>query len=654
MEDFPDTDENESFSTASARKVPLAPLSILFDTESVHKRTINIIQSLLNCFSITFATSGNFFRLVSDRCVDMQPPKWAAHFDKMLGIIREPGRLIVQFPSNKIILSVPQWHNMHPYLQFIDVVYTCRRLSNRVDQEAFSDVFGGSEQKLATNLHAVLIAGFSILSIAGGDELVEKMVMAILGIQLNPISSIPQKKWREDWHIRNRLQCPCDQHSAHRPLSPVAAAKAVGIDIWRERHKHIVNRVWDLRQDKLVYNIDAREIIFVTHRWNDSEVDYQQLMERKRINDQEYSVSEMSEKLQRISKVLREHTQYVWIDTICIDKSNLSELDEAIRSMYKWYASCAAVLLDSDTTLDIWSSRGWCLQEGAAAGVLRGITKEGGLATIQELASEQGQDLCTLDLHLYYRPGNAAEIFARMDVRETTREEDIAYALAGIFSIDLTLAYGEGIRSRARLLHQIAIQKGDLSFLSFHATQTMYGDYLPAVGDIYYLISKCVVASAPVMVSHFGICIEVQLVSGQEVSRLLQTLGRWWHFPFAKNRSLGVEKLLASAEGLEIQAWPSLQLAIVHDIRSLILVEIYDKDWQTGGALPINLCYRLQCCQIEENEFERLFDEIIVKFERIWLGEKPVGARKTVGESGHSRRRARIRRRINDASQLGV
>jgi Heterokaryon incompatibility protein (HET) len=656
LDGCPVVDEKEDQSTTSARIAPSALPSKLFDAKFVDKHIATIVQSLFSYVDITFATSGNFFKLVSDQCIDTQPPKWAAHFDKMNGVIREPGRLIVQIPSRKTTLSVPQWHNSHPYLQFVNAVYVCRRSSTNIDQEAFSDVLGGSEQKLATNLHAVLIAGLSILSIIGGDGLVEKLVMAILGDQLSSIQSVPSNDISVEWHVHNRRRCPCNTQSVHRPLSPVAAAKAVGMDIWRERHDHIVNRVWDLHQDKLVGNIDSSKVIFVTHRWSDVEVGYQDVMERKQANGQAVGVSKMSEKLRRIRKSLQEYTEYVWIDTICIDKSNLSELDEAIRSMYKWYASCAAVVLDSDTTLDVWRSRGWCLQEGAAAGILRGITREGRLATIQQLATEQVQDLCTLDLHLYYRTGNAAEILTRMDIRKTTRDEDMAYALAGIFSIDLTLSYGEGIRSRARLLHQLAIQNGDLSFLTFQTSQTSYVNYLPATGVTYHLISNCAIASAPIMVSHFGICIEVQLVSPQNVSQIMHMLNRWKDYTFAKDRFLGLEDLLEAAKGREIQTSPSVQLAIVHDIRSLILVEIYDKDLQTGGGLPINLCYRLQCCQIEENEFERLFDETTAEFERIWLGDKPERAGTTIVRGAQYRRRDRRRRRIgdiNESSDLG-
>ncbi|KAI8576081.1 hypothetical protein K450DRAFT_214683, partial [Umbelopsis ramanniana AG] len=250
----------------------------------------------------------------------------------------------------------------------------------------------------------------------------------------------------------------------HRPLSPVAAAKAAGFDIWREKQEELVSRAWDLVEDKLTtQKVDAREIVFVTHRWSDKEIEYSDVINTK--SETFHSISTASPKLHSIRSALQNYTRYVWIDTICIDKSNLSELDQAIRSMYKWYAACSAVVLNSDTPLKVWCKRGWCLQEGIAAGILRGISKAGKMVTIQELAIEQSHELCLLDLHLHYRPGNSTELLSRMDVRETTQKEDMAYALMGILSIHLTLAYGEGPKSRERLLQELAIQKGDLSFL---------------------------------------------------------------------------------------------------------------------------------------------------------------------------------------------
>jgi hypothetical protein len=596
---------------------------------------------------------------------------------------------MVQIPAKNTASLTPTWRkNTHPYLRFIDAVYACRTSSTNLDEEVFSDILGGIEETLAADLHAILIAGLSILSIAGGDGLVEKLVTTILGAEQYSSVMIPWNGTTAEWQIRNRRQCLCSTDTVHRQLSPVAAAKAVGIAIWSKRHKHFVNRVWDLHQDKrstdtvhcplspvaaakavgiaiwrdrrkqivnrvwdlhldkLVDNIDARRVIFITHRWSDDEKGYRDVMKLKQRKGQ--TISGMSEKLYRIRTTLLEHTRYVWIDTICIDKSNLSELDEAIRSMYKWYASSAAVVLDSGTPLNVWCKRGWCLQEGAAAGLLCGISKEGTLVTIQELAKEQHQDLCTLDLHLYYRQGNASEILARMAVRETTREEDMAYALAGIFSIHLPLAYGEGLESRERLLHQLAVRKGDLSFLSFKNKQTNFPSYLPTIRETNYSIAVCQRASVPISVSHFGILFEAQLIKGQDISPVLQKLTSWKDLNFAKGRSLGVEELIETAgrAGRAGNTSPSsVDLAIIHDIRSLMLVEAYDIDLQTGGEQPIKVCCRLQCCQIEETEFERLFDETDADFERIWLGDRAVGGAKTKANGSQSRSRGRRSKR---------
>ncbi|KAI9277347.1 hypothetical protein BC943DRAFT_364265 [Umbelopsis sp. AD052] len=169
----------------------------------------------------------------------------------------------------------------------------------------------------------------------------------------------------------------------------------------------------------------------------------------------------------------------------------------------------------------------------------------GELVSIQQLAKDQKVELCTLDLHLSYRPGNAAEILARMDARDTTRKEDKAYALA-----------------------------------------------------------------APVMVSHFGISFEVQLVEGERVSKILTKLGDWKDLKIGIGRFVGLTDLIKEARAGH-QEFSSLKLAIVHNIRFIMLVMEYGEDWQTGGGGPVKkLCHRLQCCQIEEDEFERLFDDV--------------------------------------------
>jgi hypothetical protein len=66
-----------------------------------------------------------------------------------------------------------------------------------------------------------------------------------------------------------------------------------------------------------------------------------------------------------------------------------------------------------------------------------------------------------------------------------------------------------------------------------------------------------------------------------------------------------------------------VELAIMHHIRSVMLVKVYDEDFQTGGRRPIKLCHRLQSCQSEVDKFNRLFDEDSAEFERFWIGDMP-------------------------------
>jgi hypothetical protein len=60
----------------------------------------------------------------------------------------------------------------------------------------------------------------------------------------------------------------------------------------------------------------------------------------------------------------------IWIDTCCINKTDLVELSEAINSMYRWYSLsklCIAYLEDGTSATTIkeseWFSKGWTLQE---------------------------------------------------------------------------------------------------------------------------------------------------------------------------------------------------------------------------------------------------------------------------------------------------
>ncbi|KAK0730325.1 heterokaryon incompatibility protein-domain-containing protein [Lasiosphaeris hirsuta] len=156
------------------------------------------------------------------------------------------------------------------------------------------------------------------------------------------------------------------------------------------------------------------------------------------------------------TQALTNRLEYVWIDTICINKSSSAELSEAINSMFAWYQQaklCYAYLSDvssdCNTTTDAlskpdsdfcqskWFTRGWTLQELLAPSTVRQTR----IHVLRRQAS----------------PGSLS-IAARMTWaanRQTTRKEDMAYCLMGIFDVKMTMLYGEGDRAFTRLQEEI-------------------------------------------------------------------------------------------------------------------------------------------------------------------------------------------------------
>ncbi|KAF2993357.1 hypothetical protein E8E13_001411 [Curvularia kusanoi] len=170
----------------------------------------------------------------------------------------------------------------------------------------------------------------------------------------------------------------------------------------------------------------------------------------------------------------RRRLAYVWVDTCCIDKKSSAELSEAINSMYTYYNQakiCYVYLYDVDSMKDFrqssWFTRGWTLQELLAPPKLHffnHVWKP--ISSRRKLASKIGgttgipvSALQHLDLAGYC----VAEKFSWSAYRQTTREEDRAYCLLGLFQINMPLLYGEGARAFHRLQEEIMKTSTDMS-----------------------------------------------------------------------------------------------------------------------------------------------------------------------------------------------
>ncbi|KAI0018346.1 HET-domain-containing protein [Xylariomycetidae sp. FL0641] len=166
----------------------------------------------------------------------------------------------------------------------------------------------------------------------------------------------------------------------------------------------------------------------------------------------------------------RRGLRYIWIDTCCIDKSSSAELSEAINSMFEWYLRaeiCFAYLEDLHCR---WMSRGWTLQELQAPGDVlfydnawNCLGPRFSLAPIFALAT--GVDVRVLRRNHEADCPRVAQKFCWARRRETTREEDKAYCLLGIFDVNMPLFYGEKAKAVIRLQKEILRSPGDQSIL---------------------------------------------------------------------------------------------------------------------------------------------------------------------------------------------
>jgi len=222
----------------------------------------------------------------------------------------------------------------------------------------------------------------------------------------------------------------------------------------------------------------------LSHTWGADEVTFEDFMNT--------SLRERKAGYKKVAltcaQARKEGLKYAWVDTCCIDKSNHSELVEAITSMFRWYqksAICYAYLTDvpeddnlkakgSKFSKSRWFTRGWTLQEliaptkvvfyGAKWGHLGDKISLG--AQLFEITKIQpgilrGGKLSDISV---------AERMSWASRRQTTREEDLAYCLMGVFDVNMPMMYGEGPKAFVRLQEYIMQDSDDHSLFAWRAS----------------------------------------------------------------------------------------------------------------------------------------------------------------------------------------
>jgi len=249
---------------------------------------------------------------------------------------------------------------------------------------------------------------------------------------------------------------------------------------------------------------DAPQYAILSHTWDKHEVLFEDMA------TPEAMVAAASQKPKAWAKVMRSCDmaralgfEYLWIDTLCIEKSSSAELSEAINSMFDWYALsgvCLAYISDykddglkagtSDASKFLssrWFTRGWTLQELIAPANLVFYDKDwfpiGDRRFLANFISSKTFIYRKIlarrvpvqadNLQQLRRDLTAVCVAAKMkwvSMRQTGRPEDIAYCMLGLFNVNMPLLYGEGAQKAfLRLQEEIIKHSFDQTILAWQS-----------------------------------------------------------------------------------------------------------------------------------------------------------------------------------------
>ncbi len=249
---------------------------------------------------------------------------------------------------------------------------------------------------------------------------------------------------------------------------------------------------------------DVPKYAILSHTWGPGEVSFQwyKLNESDHVTKSTTHVAERSGGYMKIvqccAQAKRDGHSYVWVDTCCIDKTSSAELSEAINSMFYWYKSaavCYALLSDVDGSAarsqderdsairqSRWFTRGWTLQEFLAPREVVFYDAQWTLIApkaelVQLLSSTTGIAPRYIDGSDDIYNASIAQRMSWASKRQTTRMEDMAYCLLGIFDVHMPLLYGEREKAFLRLQEEIIRRTQDHSFLAWGFQMPLDHDY---------------------------------------------------------------------------------------------------------------------------------------------------------------------------------
>ncbi|KAF2164795.1 hypothetical protein M409DRAFT_67537 [Zasmidium cellare ATCC 36951] len=269
--------------------------------------------------------------------------------------------------------------------------------------------------------------------------------------------------------------------------------------------------------------------IILSHRWSGAETSMQEFALQRRLSRDQWSPG--TAKVLTFCEHIRSYEeQYVWVDTCCIDKSSSAELQEAINSMFKWYhqaEQCVVYMHDVDVTAgdpgdkhsrleaqlkrSQWFSRGWTLQELLAPRKIVFVdfrwTQMGSREDFKVILHQ----ITRINPSYHGDPAKihlapVAERMSWLSLRKTSRVEDMAYCMLGVFDVNMTMLYGEGSKAFIRLQKEIIQNIDDESIFVWQPVQNAADE------------KSCIPVLAP-EAACFSVCREVTITKSVYLNR---------------------------------------------------------------------------------------------------------------------------------------
>jgi hypothetical protein len=233
-----------------------------------------------------------------------------------------------------------------------------------------------------------------------------------------------------------------------------------------------------------VFDSERPPYAILSHTWGTDELTFRDVVEGHGKNKAGYRKIQFC-----AEQAARDGLQYFWVDTCSIDKSSSAELQEGIISMYDWYRSAevcyvylsdvsmpegenwALATTDADGTepqyiwewerafrSSRWHTRGWTLQELLAPATVQFFSVEGRRIGDKKSLERQLLEISRIPVRALRGAAmsyfDVAERMSWAASRQTTRKEDMAYSLMGIFGVYIPILYGEGQDRAVRRLRE--------------------------------------------------------------------------------------------------------------------------------------------------------------------------------------------------------